>query len=51
MTYCDHFTVYTYIKSLYCTSETNTMLYVNCNSIKVEKKKEEDPTGTQNTGI
>ena len=29
----DHFTIYTNIKSLYCTLETNIMLYVSCTSI------------------
>ena len=28
LTYCDHFTIYTNIKSLCCTPETNTMLYI-----------------------
>ena len=33
--YCDdHFTIYTNIKSLCCTSEANIMLYVNYISIK-----------------
>ena len=38
-TYCDHFVVYTNIKSLYCSPETNTMLYVNFTSIEKQKKK------------
>ena len=35
-TYADNFTVYTYIKSLCCTPETNIMLYVSYISIKKE---------------
>ena len=39
-TYCsDHFTIYTYIKSLYCTPETNTVLYVNYISIQLGEKR------------
>lgn len=30
----DHFTIYTNTESLYCTLETNEMLYVNNTSIK-----------------
>ena len=34
-TYCgDHFTIYTNIKSLYYTPETNIILYANYTSIK-----------------
>ena len=34
-TYCgDHFAMYTNIESLYCTPETNIMLYVNYTSTK-----------------
>ena len=29
----DHFTIYTNTESLYCTPETNTMFYVNDESI------------------
>ena len=35
-TYCgNHFTTYTHIKSLWYTLKTNSMSYVNCNSIKL----------------
>ena len=38
LTYCsDHFAVYTYILSLCCTPETNTMLYISYTSIKKTK--------------
>ena len=33
----DHFTIYTYIESLGCIPKTNTVLYVNYISIKLEK--------------
>ena len=36
MYWCDHFTIYTNIKSFCCTSETNRTLYVNYTSIKKE---------------
>ena len=38
-TYCGDFTIYTNIKSLCCTPETNIMLDVNYTSIKKKKKK------------
>ena len=34
-----HSAIYTDIKSLCCTPETNMMLYVDCNSIKNRKNK------------
>ena len=38
----DHFVIYTNIKSLYSTPETNIMLYVNYTSMKnLEMKKRE----------
>ena len=38
-TYCgDHFVIYTNIESLGHKSETNTMLYVSCISVKTETK-------------
>lgn len=37
-TYCDQFVVYTSIKSLFCTPESNVMLYVNYASIKKSLK-------------
>ena len=33
-TYCDHFVMYANVTSLFCTPETNTMLFVNYISIK-----------------
>ena len=33
-TYCDHSVMYANVTSLYCTPETNTMLFVNYISIK-----------------
>ena len=36
---CDHFTVYTNIESLCCTTETSIMLYVNC-QFKAKKRNE-----------
>lgn len=33
----DHFTTYIRMKSLHCTPENNTMLYVNYNAIKQTK--------------
>ena len=42
-TYCgDHFAIYTNIKSLYCTPETNVMLYVK---LFLNKSKEESEKG------
>ena len=35
----DRFAVYTYIKSLCCTPETNTELYVNYISVNLEKNQ------------
>ena len=53
-TYCgDHFIMYKNIKSLYCTPETNIILYVKYNLIKnklkpyVKKKKKELKTSEQ----
>ena len=39
LTCADHFAAHTYIKSLCGTSKTNTVLYVDFISIKLEKNK------------
>ena len=47
-TYCgDHFAIYTNIKSLCCTPETNIMLYVNYTSIdRLINREEKNGTYT-----
>lgn len=41
-TYCDHFVMYAYIKSLCDTSETNIILYLNYISGTERKKRKEE---------
>ena len=42
-TYCgDHFAMYTYIKSLCCTPETNVMLYVSKKCFILVKKQKQN---------
>lgn len=35
----DHFIMYINVESVCCTPETNTILYINCTSIKINKTK------------
>ena len=39
-THCDDFTIYTYIKSLCCTSKTSIMLHANCTPTEKLKLKQ-----------
>ena len=50
MYWCDHFTIYTNIKSFCCTSETNRTLYVNYTSIKKRGISETCPNYSYNMG-